>query len=214
MTLSEYGYTKNWNARRAFTLVEILVVLVIIAILLGLLFPALSAVMNSARKAEAASQATLLVNAIKAYNAEYGVYPLFTESDGSKQGFDTLYGDPGGLYSSPDLINILTASDQGVNSGHQHNRKRIVFIEVPEAKDPNNPRSGVDSNNRLLDPWGNEYLIAIDGDYDGQVDWYGFNHNDKDNPNMTVAIISMGKDGTLGKDGNRIYAGSDDVVTW
>jgi len=195
---------------RAFTLVEILVTITIIAVLAGLSFPAISGALNAAKKAQARTDVVALVNAIHAYNAEYGMFPM----ENVKQGYDTLYGDKGGIYSSADIVNILTARDRGVNQNHQYNPNEKVFLDVRKVKDPANPRDGVDEEGRFYDPWGNEYLISIDGDYDGQLDWYGFNHTDKANLNLKVAVISMGKDGTIGKDGNRIYAGSDDVISW
>ena len=47
-----------------FTLIELLTVIAIIAVLMGLLFPALSSVKNSAKKARAKNDAVQIVNAV------------------------------------------------------------------------------------------------------------------------------------------------------
>src|SRR6266536_5532265 len=60
----------------AFTLIELLVVITIIAILIGLLFPAFSAIQNQAKKTQAKNDLTQIVNAVNAFYTEYGKYPL------------------------------------------------------------------------------------------------------------------------------------------
>ena len=72
----------------AFTLIELLVVIAIIAILVGLFFPAFSAVQNQARKAQAKNDLTQIVNAVNAYYTEYGQVSAGITTD-------TIYG-PGG----------------------------------------------------------------------------------------------------------------------
>src|SRR6184192_3089348 len=76
------------RSRGAFTLIELLVVIAIIAILIGLLFPAFSAVQNQAKRTQAKNDLTQIVNAVNAYYTEYGQYPLGITAD-------TTYG-PGG----------------------------------------------------------------------------------------------------------------------
>jgi prepilin-type N-terminal cleavage/methylation domain-containing protein len=60
----------------AFTLIELLVVVAIIAILVGLLFPAFKAVQNQARQTQAKNDLTQIVNAANAFYTDYGKYPL------------------------------------------------------------------------------------------------------------------------------------------
>ncbi len=62
-------------AKRAFTLVELLVVIVIIGLLMGLLLPAVNGVRRSARKAAAAIEISQLDFALKSLKEKYGEYP-------------------------------------------------------------------------------------------------------------------------------------------
>jgi prepilin-type N-terminal cleavage/methylation domain-containing protein len=70
------------NSRSSgFTLVEILVTMTIIVILVSLLLPAISSIRSSARRKQAAVQATAVVNAIKQYHNVYGEFPGQTKDD-------------------------------------------------------------------------------------------------------------------------------------
>ncbi|MEI8312777.1 MAG: type II secretion system protein [Verrucomicrobiota bacterium] len=62
--------------RRGFTLIELLVVIAIIGILMALLFPAFTGVMEAARRAKAKNDLVQLAIAIKAYQTEYGKLPI------------------------------------------------------------------------------------------------------------------------------------------
>jgi prepilin-type N-terminal cleavage/methylation domain-containing protein len=68
---------------RGFTLIELLTVIAIIAILMGLLFPAIASVREAARKTQAKNDAANIVAAVKAYYTEYGKYPDLSGSAGS-----------------------------------------------------------------------------------------------------------------------------------
>jgi len=61
--------------RRAFTLIELMVAIVIIAILLGLLIPAIGAVRLSAQKASVRTEISNFEAAITAFNQDFGMDP-------------------------------------------------------------------------------------------------------------------------------------------
>ncbi len=73
---------ENPKFQRAFTLIELLVVITVIAILMGLLFPAFRGVQDQAKRTQAKNDLTQIVTAVNAYYTEYGKYPLSTTSRG------------------------------------------------------------------------------------------------------------------------------------
>src|SRR5438876_8978608 len=153
---------KSSNRAVAFTLIELLVVIAIIAILIGLLFPAFSAVQDQAKRTQAKNDLTQIVTAVNSYYTEYGKYPLVAA--------DTIYGPAGSLNDG--LFYTLRAVALGANAGDVANPRKIVFISPPDVKDPANPRSGIGTTTgpgRYYDPWGTPYLVRIDGTYDNQL---------------------------------------------
>ncbi len=188
---------------RAFTLIELLVVIAIIAILIGLLFPAFSAVQNQAKRTQAKNDLTQIVNAVNAYYTEYGKYPLVTA--------DTTYG-PGGASTNDVLFNELRAT-----AAATQNPRQIVFINPPYVKDPANPRSGIGTPTgtgpgQFFDPWGTAYDVRIDGNYDNQIT-NPYTADTGAGPgtlNIGVITWSLGKDVTQGTNFNS----SDDVISW
>jgi prepilin-type N-terminal cleavage/methylation domain-containing protein len=218
---------------RAFTLIELLIVITIIAILMGLLFPAFRSVQDQAKRAQAKNDETQIATAVTAYFTEYGKYPLIDV----KQGFDTLYGDPGGSYGNEDVFNVLRALPIGVNAGDVLNSRKIVFFNGASAKDAVHPRSGFATQDTtgengssiktgaFVDPWGNTYMVAIDGDYDGStIDYLPYSDLNYTQLNTSGGVkpgvgaacfgVSFGKDGKQGTKGDGKYKGSDDVVSW
>src|ERR1700709_1381490 len=118
-----------------FTLIELLVVIVVIAILISLLFPAFNSVRETARKAAAHSDLVTLVSAVRAFNADYGHYPLNSITMGNSAFYQTMYGDPNGLYSSADLCNILRAiPDNKYNQNNALNPRAVVFLDAHFAQ--------------------------------------------------------------------------------
>ncbi|PTX94077.1 hypothetical protein DB345_21190 [Spartobacteria bacterium LR76] len=135
---------------KAFTLIELLIVIGIIGILMGLLFPAVSSAILAARRAQARNDAVQIVNACRAYETEYGVGVWGTNS------YTQVDGD-------------LLAALMGTNA------RRIIFLEVPYAK---GSKSGY-SNGVFIDPWGGPYQIAYDSNYTSDIRTAGTNQNTK-----------------------------------
>jgi prepilin-type N-terminal cleavage/methylation domain-containing protein len=189
---------------RAFTLIELLVVIVIIAVLMGLAFPVFQSIQNQAKKTQAKNDVTQIVTAVNAFYTEYGKYPV----SGT---LDVALG-PGGTVTNGGLFKTLRGLDTETNP------RQVVFISPPDASDASKPKSGISkTDNQFYDPWGSAYAVAIDTDYDNQItpNPYGDNNGAGTSPLRQTAIAwSLGKDQALGKRGNKIFTGSDDVISW
>ncbi len=221
-----------------FTLIELLTVIAIIAILMGLLFPAVSAVKEAARKAEAKNACMGIVAAVKQYNTEYGKYPSMADAPAAgtpPSTKDAIVGDTdcpaakkGG--HNKNLFNTLRAIATGMNQADVLNPRKIIFFEGKAVSDKDAPRSGFlekgdsDQKGCFFDPWGKEYNIIVDSNYDNVLDvdqvyedaeWKGDSR-----PRTGVGAFSMGKDNKVGDDKKfkNNYRDkqnvSDDVVSW
>src|SRR5437868_909281 len=174
----------------AFTLMELLVVITLIAILAGIGVPAFTAVMESARKTQAKNEEQQIVAAVNAFYTDYGKYPLVTADT-------TINGTS--APSNGDLFFTLRGVSGGVNLNSAVNTRAIVFIQPPVSKDQTNPRSGIKTLNSIwYDPWGSPYNVMIDGNYDNTL---ANPYTDQPGGQFLyngVIVWSFGKNGALG----------------
>ncbi|HEV2842794.1 MAG TPA: prepilin-type N-terminal cleavage/methylation domain-containing protein [Chthoniobacterales bacterium] len=192
---------------RAFTLIELIVVILIIAVLIGLAFPAFRGLQNQTKRAQARNDLAQIVTAVNAFYTEYGKYPLATA--------DTIYG-PAATSNAP-LFNELRAT-----AAQTQNPRQIVFISPPDAKDPARPRSGIGTSTgagQFFDPWGVAYHVEIDGNYNNQIDANPYSTNAGSNPLRAGVIAwSFGKDGqsqsTSTPSDKNTGTNKDDVISW
>ena len=225
----------NLTPRRpaAFTLVELLTVIAIIAILMGILFPAIGIVKDQANKTRARNACLQIVAAVKQYNVEYGKYPIVEDppADATK---DAVCGSEkaisgGSPIKNSEIFNTLRAIPAGINGSgggggksgssteHRMNPKRVVFFEdrgVPNADAPKGGfldkvgGSNTDFKGCLYDPWGEQYSIVIDQNVDNLLNNPPLPYTDFASPNEPragVGVFSLGKDGTCGNKGDKSY---------
>jgi prepilin-type N-terminal cleavage/methylation domain-containing protein len=209
----EMRLSSRTSRNGGFTLIELLIVIAIIAILIGLLFPAFKGVQDQAKRTQAKNDLTQIVTAVNAFYTEYGRYPLATA--------DTIYGPAG--TSSADLFYSLRAVPSGANAlvagVPAINPRTIVFISPPDVKDTAHPRAGIGSDGQYYDPWGTPYNVEIDADYDNQITnpYPDTDGSAGANPlRQGVIAWSYGSDQTKGtkSPASTNYKASDDVISW
>ena len=207
-TNGEMDLTTNRHERRsaAFTLIEILVVIAIIAILLGFIFPVFQGVQERAKKVQAKNDLTQIVTAVNAFYTEYGRYPNATA--------DTT--DAAATYGGTTSSKALFDELRGIAS--TLNTRKIVFISPGEDNSQASPKGKVGSDGQFHDPWSSAYIVRMDADYDNQITPNPYGNNKGAGPDplrQGVIAWSLGKDQTIGtKNGSSDFTGSDDVISW
>lgn len=155
------------QSTKAFTLIELLMVIAIIGVLAGILIPTVGAVRKQANIAASKSQLSQYVNAIEMFKGEYGYYPFVT---GSSDRVFNLDGNNSATFietlsarkTNGSKISIAEARDNG-------NRKMIAFHSFSETEFELDANDEV-SDTQLADRFGNTDInIVIDNDGNGRV---------------------------------------------
>ena len=150
------------HSKKAFTLIELLMVIAIIGILAGILIPTLSAVKRQANVVASKTQLSQYVNAIQLFKGEYGFYPFADAHVNSGKNINSL---------SDDFIETLSGRDKRTGESKEagNNRRRISFHSFSENEFYVQSNGTVDPN-KIADRLNNtKIFIVIDGDGDGKV---------------------------------------------
>lgn len=191
---------RPFRGKRGFTLIELLVVIGILALLAGILLPAINAVLKQQDATRAKGEVASLVTAWKNYYNEYGQWPVGRASGdgqyecmGQAAGEDGLSPESAGIATSNQILRCILmprwrryGASSEVDAIDAYNPKRLMFLEYEETS--------IDTNKwDLVDPWGNTYRFMFDLDFDGKV-----HRADFDPVYGNVIVWSLGPNGKNG----------------
>jgi prepilin-type N-terminal cleavage/methylation domain-containing protein len=146
--------TTNPYARRGFTLVELLVVIVIIAALAGLTGPMVMRQQRKAATMEATGNARQLYLGLFGFDTEYGSYPDNDTADSVRRDSETQLNLSGN--TSNDYFRQLIAS------GHVKSEEPFY---AKTANSPSKPDNDYSSSSSALAPGEVGFGYIMDGDY-------------------------------------------------
>jgi prepilin-type N-terminal cleavage/methylation domain-containing protein len=139
---------------RAFTLIELLIVIAIIAVLAAIAVPVASSVMRQAKNTSAKTDISALETAIAGYRHEYGKFPLGAHG-----------ADVNNIAVTREFMRCLLGHHDGASFPAIPNPREINFLDPRLVDTPRNGYFSTDGG--FYDPWGNCYVISVDGNYDG-----------------------------------------------
>jgi prepilin-type N-terminal cleavage/methylation domain-containing protein len=139
--------------RRAFTLIELLIVITIVGVLTALSFPAYKALIDRAHRLDARITLSGLQTGISNYVSDYNRVPARGPTDTE-------------ITLSPGTSLIKAMLGDNVDG---LNPRGTAYLDAKMATNGINGLAGADENWALIDPWGQPYRVALDTDGDGWV---------------------------------------------
>jgi type II secretory pathway pseudopilin PulG len=148
--------------KRAFTIIELLGVMVVLATLFGFILPAMKLSVRTAQKKQAAADATALAQAVIHYRQTYGLWPgSETINDDTVVAPILIVGTNLPAGASQEILPSLAAAEtndladviRALLPDNSYNPRGIRFLDIPASR--------LRHDNLFLDPWGTPYAIVI-----------------------------------------------------
>lgn len=200
------------DARAAFTVIELLVVIGVLAVLLAILLPVFRNAHAATLRTRARIQANALAQAVVQYKNVYGYWPGMVRESGGNIQVDATLSRPAGTIDWPlvsnfsndwfkvDVKNMDGSSkgDASYVSGNTLYRSLLPFdtrYASDDNKNPLNPHrihfldlqgEKTPESVSLPDPWGNQYIVVM-----GLNPTTTFSHEFKTKDNTVIADISV-----------------------
>lgn len=161
---SQRAMQKN---KRAFTLIELLTVIAIIAILAGILIPTVGLVLKKTSIATSKATISQYLSAIHAFKSEYGYFPFSQSLDAKGQiSLDTVANSE--KFYQTLSARSLTDSNQSVAG--EGNRRRIQFYTFSDSELSDGLENDSVAANMIVDSFGNNKIYFVfDHDGDGAL---------------------------------------------
>ena len=185
-------------SHRAFTLIEMLVVITIIGILATLVGAAAHRAIINAQKVRTKSALMDIVTGINNYRSEYNHLPL----PPGQTSEDAIPLDQGCT-----VLKILLGDNDS-----KMNPKEMRFIEPSTGKEGAGGLTGTRGSYSLTDLWGTPVEVILDANYDGRIHNPDAGNEDAavaKGPDEIMASVIAFSHGADKKKGTR-----DDIVSW
>jgi prepilin-type N-terminal cleavage/methylation domain-containing protein len=187
----------------AFTLIELLAVVVIIGVLMAIVFPAIIRAITDAEKVSVRQEVSAIERSIADYMTKYGAYPIDYKVFGTPSG-DIMLGGNDTSLANTHIINNLTGTNVAANvigiNGNpgMNNPERKRFMEFEETR--------YDRRTHYRDIWGQPYYIVIDYNNDNNLNFTL--------PNSGGAVLLKGKKAAVWSEGDPNDNPRNRIMSW
>ncbi len=175
------------RTRGAFTLIEILIVIAIIAVLAALTTRVADSVTQAQGRSRAASDMAAMAVGLDAFKGMYNDYPRLNAKGGVENCARSLYK----CLAGQSYMKVEDGHIKFIDVDKESDYRPLVEVSLMRIGDPSNPDEPVtnydNDKNAFIDPWGNPYLYYYDtstivGSFGA---WEG----------TSFFLLSMGEDG-------------------